>query len=105
MSHLTCTNNKGFSITFSNDFRLSVQFGPGNYCEHYQEPFPVEDITGYWRSLDAEIAVISPTGDMLQFQNEETVLGYVSVETLVKVIAYVAALTEQPDVIPFQSQE
>lgn len=29
------TMNKGFQITFSNDYTISCQFGAMNYCEHY----------------------------------------------------------------------
>lgn len=29
------TGNKGFQITFSNDYTINCQFGAMNYCEHY----------------------------------------------------------------------
>jgi hypothetical protein len=28
------THKKGFHITFENDYTVSVQFGPGNYCDN-----------------------------------------------------------------------
>lgn len=29
------TSGKGFHITFANGYTVSVQFGPGNYCDNY----------------------------------------------------------------------
>ena len=29
------TGKKGFHITFENGWTVSVQFGPGNYCDNY----------------------------------------------------------------------
>ena len=33
MSKFNSTHNKGFRMTFENGFSISVQWGPGNYCE------------------------------------------------------------------------
>lgn len=35
---LKITHNKGFHITFENGWRVSVQFGVGNYCDNYNNP-------------------------------------------------------------------
>lgn len=50
---------KGFRLTFANGYTISVQFGPGNYCERRDEPYgaPREAIHGVWSSSDAEIAI------------------------------------------------
>lgn len=29
------TRGKGFHVSFPNGYTVSVQFGPGNYCDHY----------------------------------------------------------------------
>jgi len=49
--------NRGFHLTFSNGWTISVQFGPFNYCEHYDKncPNPMQQET--WSSEDAEIAI------------------------------------------------
>lgn len=48
------TNNKGFQLTFSNGYTISVQFGAGNYCKnrHDKNTMP----TGLYSCKDAEIS-------------------------------------------------
>jgi len=49
---------KGFHITFENGYTVSVQFGPGNYCDNYNREIDAEDeICGKEGSLTAECAV------------------------------------------------
>jgi hypothetical protein len=57
------TRNKGFHITFDNGWTVSVQFGPGNYCEHHYKLNMAGMIGGTFNvpadgieSVDAEIA-------------------------------------------------
>lgn len=52
------TDNKGFHITFENGWTISVQFGPANYCENYDEPLSDEDriASGKRGSKTAEVA-------------------------------------------------
>ena len=57
MSVFTTTSNKGFQITFANGWTISVQWGPGNYCErqsvgNYDAPWH-DDL---WESETAEVA-------------------------------------------------
>lgn len=53
------TNGKGFSIDFSNGYKVSVQFGPGNYCEHYDRSIGKDEVAcGRAGSRNAEVAVI-----------------------------------------------
>ena len=58
----TINRNKGFQVTFENGWTVSVQFGPGNYCQRrsdhsgdyvdYNAPQGQE----HWESTTAEIA-------------------------------------------------
>ena len=32
------SGNRGFQMTFENGYTVSVQFGPGNYCDNYSLP-------------------------------------------------------------------
>lgn len=57
----TC-DAKGFQITFANLVMVSVQFGPGNYCDNYDADFNDLKTKRSWSSSDAEIAVIGPNG-------------------------------------------
>jgi len=54
---------RGFQYTISNGYKLSVAFGPGNYCENKNAPYH-EDETGY-ESSDFEVAVFEPNGDIV----------------------------------------
>lgn len=61
---------KGFAMTFSNRHTVSVQFGPMNYCEHYDDPtkdyFEAGKVAkdgGEWASADAEVASWGPDGE------------------------------------------
>ena len=50
--------NKGFHITLPNGITLSVQFGPCNYCEHYDayKDIGLPREKDKWESMDAEMA-------------------------------------------------
>lgn len=51
-------SNRGYSIDFlEKNIRLSVVFGGGNYCEHYERPFVSENGSLPWKSEDFEIGV------------------------------------------------
>jgi hypothetical protein len=51
--------NQGFSMTFENGNTVSVQWGPGNYCDarhsaRVDAPMNLE--SGFWESGSAEVA-------------------------------------------------
>jgi len=51
---------RGFHITFKNGVTVSVQFGPGNYCEHYNgdwRELEKEKSRRRWECFDAEVAI------------------------------------------------
>lgn len=49
-------NGRGFHMTFENGLTVSVQFGPGNYCENHDAmDFSIGKI---WSSKNAEVAVL-----------------------------------------------
>lgn len=72
------TGGKGFRITFENGWAVSVQFGPGNYCENHDERISVESQLqcGAQGSMTAEVAVIHPTEGLIELPGGDTVLGY-----------------------------
>ena len=51
-------------MTFKNGYCISVQFGPGSYCERYDEPLetPLKAASNneHWRSETAEVAIFNP---------------------------------------------
>lgn len=90
------TDGKGFHITFKNGYTVSVQFGAGNYCEHYHKI-----IDAYkWRkqgaqgSYDADIAVFKdeywPTA--IGPNDACNPKGYMNAEQLLEILAWAEAL-------------
>ena len=63
--HFT-NNGKGYQMTFENGYCISVQFGPGNYCErqdaHFNAPFKALEKNDNWRSDTAVVLVFNPDG-------------------------------------------
>ena len=75
------TGGKGFHITFPNGYKLSTQFGPGNYCDNYNMRIGEEDLeAGKLGSTEVEIAIINPAGELIELERGGTVDGYVDVE-------------------------
>jgi len=57
---------KGYHMTFKNGYCISVQFGPGNYCERqdadFEAPLKTLKNNDSWRSETAEVAIFNPDG-------------------------------------------
>ena len=62
MSRFSITSHKGVNITFKNGWQVSVQWGPGNYCERKEDNYDSPKNSEFWSSNDAEIAVWSRKG-------------------------------------------
>ena len=60
ISNFNITLKRGFQIKFENGYVLSVQFGPGNYCDHYDSVWDEPDNVEIWSSDNAEIAILDP---------------------------------------------
>ena len=82
--HLT-NNGKGYQMTFENGYCISVQFGPGNYCErqnaHFNAPFKTLEKNENWRSETAEVAIFNPDGTF-----DGDVQGWLSTDEVAKLI-------------------
>jgi hypothetical protein len=59
------TEGKGFQITFANGYTVSVQWGPGNYCDNYTANFHQSEICGAKGSSTAETWAWKPDGTPL----------------------------------------
>lgn len=91
MTALKITNGKGIHLAFDNNLTLSVQIGGGNYCDNYNEEIGYEHNKALPRSRTAEIAVWSPSGDMVKI-GTDTVAGYVPIDTVLRLIPILQAL-------------
>jgi hypothetical protein len=96
------TDGKGFHIVFENGWGLSVQFGGGNYCSHYNDHIGEERTAGRrdHRSKDAEIALLLPGGGLAEIPPEldrpdseyrDSVAGYCNPAKVLCFMQYAAA--------------
>ncbi len=87
---------KGFHIVFDNGWGLSVQIGTGNYCENRSSQLSADWqadqlAAGDHGSIDAEIAVMQPDGELYQMEGcNDTVKGWVDAAEVLKVLNWVA---------------
>ena len=96
--------NKGFHLVFENGYTVSVQFGPYNYCEHYdsETPSKLPWQEREWESRDAEVAVW--TGKTMDWKTKEVfeelfneeigddVVGRLSAEKVASILIFVKQL-------------
>lgn len=63
------TSDKGFHITFENGYTVSVQFGPGNYCDNYERQIGQDErACGKEGSRTAECAVWAAARDLIVYE-------------------------------------
>jgi hypothetical protein len=82
-------DNKGISLTCSDGYTFSMQFGAGNYCSNYNnrisEQFLMKNDT---ESGDCEVAVFDEKGNWITakyFENSDgQVVGYIPIEIALK---------------------
>jgi hypothetical protein len=94
------TQGKGFGVGFPNGYRLSVQFGPVNYCDNknYECVGELNDAqtrAGAEGCANAEIAVVQPDGEFMELIGD-SVAGYVT-PTQVACIMTVLAANVSPE--------
>ena len=90
------TRNKGFHLTFSNGYTISVQIGPLNYCEKYPDneyDFKEGDPNLKPQNrIDAEIAYWKGDGDLIKFEDGDSVKGWVTPDEIAEWIFIVKNL-------------
>jgi hypothetical protein len=90
MSRFLATRNKGFRMTFENGFEISVQWGPGNYCERKDEDVDKPQKERFWESRTAEIAIFNSKDDSMITLGEDNVDGWLTPDKVAKVITMVS---------------
>lgn len=74
MTGFRITSQKGFHVTFENNWTVSVQFGPGNYCDNYDRKIGRDEKNcGETGSTTAETAVWGSDGSMIDRGDGDTV--------------------------------
>jgi len=87
--------NKGFTITFENGNTVSVQFGPGNYCDPCHKagrnaPYNAPSQAQVWKSTTAEIAAWDSNNRWHRFDHD-TVDGWQGPDAVAKFIEFVSS--------------
>lgn len=90
---LTINQGKGLNLKFDNGYSISIQIGPGNYCDNYNN-----DILDHFNkkcsgliieSNNAEIAIFNEgewvTGEFIE-DSDGMVAGYVSLNEILNII-------------------
>jgi hypothetical protein len=89
----TAMDNKGFHFQLPNGWTVSVQFGPGNYCQHYHGDLRFDDPmkARKWTSETAEVAAWDANGEWFKFSSSgDTVEGYQDAAKVLKFINKIA---------------
>jgi hypothetical protein len=90
MSKFQITNHKGFRMGFKNGFEISVQWGPGNYCERKDEDFDKPQEERFWESRTAEIAIFDSKDNSMITLGKDNVDGWLTPDKVAKVITMVS---------------
>lgn len=94
------TGGKGFHIQFNNGYTVSVQFGPGNYCDHYDRSITHEsEQCGKEGSTQAEVAAWGRDGKFINLEtfraDNGEVEGYKSAAEVLEILNKVSGLEAQ----------
>lgn len=85
--------HQGFHMTFANGHTVSVQFGPGHYCEHHDAGFGAAEKVDSWSSKDAECAAWDADGEWVRFEGmDDDVRPYCSADEVLEFMERVRAL-------------
>lgn len=94
---LSITKSKGFSMIFGNGVTVSIQFGPGNYCEKHDS---INEPSAYriWKSSDAEVAAWRVKDENWCTQEifpniDDDVLGYLNANQVLDFMVMASKLT------------
>ena len=90
MSKFQITDHKGFRMKFKNGFAISVQWGPGNYCERKDEDFNKPQEERFWESRTAEIAIFNSKDNSMITLGKDNVDGWLTPDKVAKVITMVS---------------
>jgi hypothetical protein len=81
----TICSNRGFRIKFENGATLSVQFGPGNYCNHQRNAdYKAPSGSFQWECENAEVAILLPDDKFYRISEHDDVIGWQTAEDVAK---------------------
>ena len=81
----------GFAMTFENGWTISVQWGPGNYCNRQNsDENPFDGTFHDYISPTAEIAAWDKNGKWTQLSSHDDVKGWLSVNDVYEYMAMIS---------------
>ena len=84
----------GFAMTFENGWTLSVQWGPGNYCqarsEYSPDKNPFDGLFHSYTSPNAEIAAWDKDGNWTKLSSHDDGKGWVAGRDVCEYIAMIS---------------
>ena len=83
---------QGFFMKFKNGYKISVQFGSGNYCSNSLIPIGKDiEESVFGKCMNCETAIFKPNGKFLKYKGND-VQGWQSADEVAKTIAYIQTL-------------
>ena len=90
----TCNRNSGFQMDV-NGFRISVQFGPGNYIADGDIRFRTDQdapmSVQHWGTDTAEVLIWDRNDDHIKWDGGDQVIGWVTSDTVGRLIGCLAS--------------
>ena len=84
------SSNKGFCLTFENGNTVSVQWGPGNFCQRKNEPMDAPERVEFWKSNTAVVAAWDERGNHHMFSEYNPIKGSLLPDEVAEFINFVA---------------
>lgn len=83
---------QGFFMTFKNGYKISVQFGSGNYCSNSLIPIGTDrEENTLGKCSNCETAILKPNGKFLKYKGDD-VQGWQTTNDVAETIAYIQTL-------------
>lgn len=81
---------RGFWMTFANGYKVSVQYGYGNYSDNRDFQVWKDGVPDFWESSSAEVAVLSPSDEFVDLRSCDQVVGWQSPEEVLRIMTWAA---------------
>jgi len=90
---LKSCENKGFQLSFANGYTISVQYGPGNYCNRRSMDWNSPMRGDSWEAESAEIAAWQTESETwVKLSEYDDVIGYLSADEVANAIQIISTL-------------
>ena len=95
-----CDENSGFQMDI-NEFRISIQFGPGNYISdadiRHRTDQDAPMSFRHWGTDTAEVLIWDRDNEPIKWEGGDTVVGWVKSDTVARMIGCLASCPQDED--------